>query len=50
MADVMIFSAKGQSNEQLEQDKFSCYGWAKQQSGFDPMQAPTTSTAAKTEP
>lgn len=46
MADVIIFPAKGQSNEQLEQDKFSCYGWAKQQSGFDPMQAPTTSSPA----
>ena len=46
MADFMIFPAKGQSNEQLEQDKFSCYGWAKQQSGFDPMKTPTTSTPA----
>jgi len=46
MADFMIFPAKGQSNEQLEQDKFSCYGWAKQQSGFDPMKSPTTSTPA----
>jgi hypothetical protein len=46
MADFMIFPAKGQSNEQLEKDKFSCYGWAKQQSGFDPMTAPTTSTPA----
>ena len=45
MADFMIFPAKGQSNEQLEKDKFSCYGWAKQQSGFDPMKTPTTSTA-----
>ena len=44
MADFMIFPAKGQSNEQLEKDKFSCYGWAKQQSGFDPMATPTTST------
>lgn len=44
LADFMIFPAKGQSNEQMEQDKFSCYGWAKQQSGFDPMKAPTTST------
>jgi len=46
MADFMIFPAKGQSDEQLEQDKFSCYGWAKKQSGFDPMQTPTTKTAA----
>lgn len=44
MADFMILPAKGQSNEQLEKDKFSCYGWAKQQSGFDPMKAPTIST------
>lgn len=44
MADVIVFPAKGQSNEQMEQDKFSCYGWAKKNSGFDPMAAPTTST------
>ncbi len=46
MADLIVFPAKGQSNEQMEQDKFSCYGWAKQQSGFDPMAAPKTSTPA----
>lgn len=44
MADLMIFPAKGQSNETMEKDKFSCYGWAKDQTGFDPMKAPTTST------
>jgi len=43
--EVIVFPAKGQSNEQIEQDKFSCYGWAKGQSGFDPMAAPTTSSA-----
>lgn len=43
--DLMIFPAKGQSNETMEQDKFSCYGWAKGQTGFDPMKTPTTSTA-----
>jgi len=42
--ELMIFPAKGQSNEQTEQDKFSCYGWAKGQTGFDPMQVPTTTT------
>ena len=26
--DLMFFPAKGQSNETMEQDKFSCYGWA----------------------
>ncbi|MCU7800844.1 MAG: hypothetical protein KZQ70_12035 [gamma proteobacterium symbiont of Lucinoma myriamae] len=44
MAEMMIFPAKGQSAEQTEKDKFACYGWAKQQSGFDPMVVPKTST------
>jgi uncharacterized protein YcfJ len=43
--ELMIFPAKGQSAETQEQDKFTCYGWAKGQSGFDPMKAPTTTTA-----
>ncbi len=43
--EVMIYPAKGQSNEQMEKDKYECYSWAKAQSGFDPMAPPTTSTA-----
>ncbi len=40
----VIYPAKGQSPEQLEKDKYECYNWAKQSSGFDPMQAqPATS-------
>lgn len=42
--EVIVYPAKGQSNDQMEQDKFQCYTWAKQQSGFDPMAPPTTST------
>jgi len=38
--DLMVFPAQGQSEEQMEKDKFECYTWAKQQSGFDPMQIP----------
>lgn len=38
--ELMIYPSKGQSQEQMEQDKFSCYSWAKQQTGFDPMQVP----------
>ena len=38
--DLMIYPAKGQSQDQLERDKFECYTWAKQQSGFDPMAMP----------
>jgi hypothetical protein len=43
-ADLMIFPANGQSNATLEQDKITCYGWAKGKTGFDPMKIPTTST------
>jgi len=39
--EPIVFPAKGQSNEQTEQDKYSCYSWAKGQTGFDPMQTPT---------
>lgn len=44
-SEPMIYPAKGQSNEQMEKDKYECYQWAKGQSGFDPMAVPTTSTA-----
>ena len=40
----MIYPAKGQSNDQMEKDKFECYTWAKGQTGFDPMQTPTASS------
>jgi len=38
--DMFIYPKEGQSNEQLEQDKYACYNWAKNQTGFDPMAAP----------
>ena len=38
--DFFIYPNKGQSNDQMKQDKFQCYNWAKGQTGFDPMQAP----------
>jgi hypothetical protein len=42
-ADPIIYPASGQSPQQIEQDKYQCYSWAKGQTGFDPMQnsAPT---------
>jgi hypothetical protein len=42
--DLIVFPANGQSEEQLEQDKFACYGWAKNQTGFDPMAIPKATT------
>lgn len=39
--EPIVFPAHGQNAGMMEQDKFSCYQWAKGQTGFDPMQAPT---------
>ena len=36
--DVFVYPSKGQTKEQQEQDEFSCYKWAKEQTGFDPNQ------------
>jgi hypothetical protein len=44
--ELFVYPTKGQSAEQQEKDKFECYGFAKGQTGFDPMALPTTSTAA----
>jgi hypothetical protein len=37
-ADVFVYPGKGQTKDQQEQDEFSCYKWAKEQTGFDPNQ------------
>ena len=42
--EIVVYPAKGQSAEQTEKDKFGCYGWAKGQSGFDPMAPPTATS------
>ena len=39
--DLFIYPTKGQSQEQMEKDKYDCYQWAKKESGFDPMALPT---------
>ena len=43
--DPFVYPNQGQSNEQMEKDKWECYNWARQQSGFDPMQVPTATSA-----
>lgn len=45
--DLFVFPAQGQSQEKMEQDKFECYGWAKNNSGFDPMQASSASASTQ---
>jgi len=47
-AQLMIYPAKGQSNEQLSKDRYECHLWAVQQSGFDPTYAQTTQQAPQT--
>ena len=39
--ELVIYPAEGQSQDQMEKDKVECYSWAKEQTGFDPMQTPT---------
>jgi len=43
--DPVVYPSQGQSNEQVEKDKYECYNWAKQESGFDPMKVPTATSA-----
>jgi hypothetical protein len=42
--ELYVFPGKGQSQEQMEKDKYACYTWAKGETGFDPMQPPTASS------
>lgn len=42
-SEMVIYPTKNQTKEQQDKDNFECYGWAKQQSGFDPMAPPTAS-------
>jgi hypothetical protein len=44
-SDFIIFPNNNQSDEQMEKDKFQCYTWARDRTGFDPMQRATTTTA-----
>jgi hypothetical protein len=46
----IIYPAKGQSQSQMDKDKYECYGWAKKQTGFDPMQAGSTAQSAPAAP
>jgi hypothetical protein len=37
--DLVIYPAQGQSQQQMDQDKYECYTWARNQTGFDPLQS-----------
>jgi hypothetical protein len=36
---MFVYPANGQSEEQLERDRYECHAWAVQQSGFDPSRS-----------
>jgi len=44
--ELYIYPAKDQSAEQQEKDKYECYNWAKNDTGFDPMAVPRATTSA----
>ena len=35
-ADIYVYPAKGQTDEQLANERYDCHVWAVQQTGFDP--------------
>jgi hypothetical protein len=43
--ELVIYPKKAQSTEQQDKDKFECYDWAKNDSGFDPMAPPVATEA-----
>ena len=41
-----VYPAKGQSPDQQKKDESACYGWAVEQSGFDPAKPPPAAAPA----
>lgn len=39
MPRMFVYPARGQTEEQLERDRYECHTWAVQQSGFDPSRS-----------
>lgn len=42
---IYVYPAKGQSEDQMQRDKFDCSQWATQQTGFDPTNPQRVQTA-----
>jgi hypothetical protein len=43
--EMFVYPQKGQTKDQQEKDEFDCYRWARDQTGFDPMEVPRTTSA-----
>jgi hypothetical protein len=48
--NIISYPERGQSREQQERDRFECYDWAHQQTGFDPRAAQYGSSAPPPSP
>lgn len=44
--EPIVYPSKGQGADQREKDKYECYQWSRQQTGFDPMQPATAQAPA----
>ncbi|WP_076999944.1 hypothetical protein [Variovorax sp. KK3] len=49
-ASPAIYPAKGQSAKQQDKDKYQCYAWGRDQTGFDPAQAQAAAAPAAQPP
>ena len=38
-ADIYVYPTNGQSDRQLDRDRYECHGWAGKQTGYDPSSA-----------
>ena len=38
-ADIYVYPTNGQSDRQLDRDRYECHGWAGKQTGYDPTQS-----------
>ena len=43
--ELFVFPAQGQSQEQQDMDEFQCHRFARERTGFDPMQSPSATRA-----
>lgn len=43
--ELYVYPQKEQTKQQQEKDEFDCYRWARDETGFDPMEVPRTTSA-----
>ncbi len=48
--DLFFYPAQGQTQDQLNSDKFECHTWAVQQTGFDPLSSQATAPPPSAQP